>query len=146
MLYYFDKEDICILWRLFKEKYGSAKFGVVTYNDREAMADYIIWRALKLMFDPSMEDSEWTEIRGFKVRKWMLFKSSGIHVLDVGSHTLYMLAEKDYPLASCFEIIYQMVNGAKQLKLQKAYDTDHQAFNLLSKYKKILSEQSSKKK
>ena len=76
----------------------------------------------------------------------MLFQSSGIHVLDVGSHTLYMLIEKDYPLASCFEIIYQMVNGAKQLKLQKAYDTDDQAFNLLSKYKKILSQQSSKKK
>lgn len=57
-----------------------------------------------------------------------------------------MLIEKDYPLASCFEMIYQMVNGARQLKLQKAYDTDDQAFHLLSKYKKILSQQSSKKK
>ena len=108
------------------------------------MSNYIIWRALKLMFDPSMEDSEWTEIRWLKVRKWMLFQSSGVYVLDVGSHTLYMLIEKDYPLASWLEIIYQMVNGAKQLKLQKAYDTDDQAFNLLSKYKKILSQQSSK--
>ena len=40
--------------------------------------------------------------------------------IDIGPHTLYMLIEKDYPLASCLEIIYQMVNGARQLKLQKA--------------------------
>jgi hypothetical protein len=144
MLYY--REDICTLWKLFNEKYGATKFGAVTYNNQEAMSDYIMWRALKLMFDPSLEESEWTEIRRYKVRKWMLFQSSGVHVLYIGPHTLYMLIEKDYPLASCLEIVYQMVNGTRQLKLQKAYDTDDQAFDLLSKYKKILGQQSSKKK
>ena len=68
----------------------------------------------------------------------MLFQSSGVHVLEIGPDTMYMLVEKDYPLASSLEIVYQMVN--KLLKLQQAYDTDDQAFNLLLKYKKILSQ------
>ena len=95
------------------------------------------------MFDPSMEDFEWTEIKGCKVKRWRLFQSSGIHVLEIGPHTLYMLAEKDYPLENYQEIVYQMVNGTGLLNLQNDYDTDDQAFNLLSKYKKILGQQTS---
>ena len=54
-----------------------------------------------------------------------------------------MLPERDYPLENYLEIVYQMVNGAGLLNLQNDYDTDDQAFNLLSKYKKILGQQTS---
>ena len=37
-----------------------------------------------------------------------------------------------------------MVNGDKSLKLQKDYDSDDQAFNLLTKYKKIFDQMNSK--
>lgn len=90
-----------------------------------------------------MEDSEWTEIIRHKVKRWRLFQSSGIHVLELGPLTLYMLAEKDYPVVNYWEIVHQMVNGAGLLNLQNDYDTDDQAFNLLSKYKMILDQQTS---
>ena len=92
------------------------------------------------MYEPSMDDSEWTEIVGYKVRQWRLFQDSGIHVLDIGPITLYMLAEKDYPVVRYWNTVNQMVNGTGSLKLQKDYDSDDQAFNLLSKYKKILGQ------
>jgi hypothetical protein len=96
-----------------------------------------MWRALKLMFEPSMEDHEWTEIVDYKVRRWRLFQDSGVHVLDIGPITLYMLAEVDYPVVRYWKVVNQMVNGDKSLKLQKDYDSDDQAFKLLTKYKNI---------
>ena len=107
------------------------------------MADNVLWRALKLMYEPSMDDSEWTEIVGYKVRQWRLFQDSGVHVLDIGPITLYMLAEKEYSVVRYWNTVNQMVNGAGLLKLQKDYDTDDQAFYLLSKYKTILGQLSS---
>jgi hypothetical protein len=63
--------------------------------------------------------------------------------LDIGPITLYMLAEKDYPVVRYWNTVNQMVNGAGLLKLQKDYDSVGHAFNLLSKYKKILGQQTS---
>ena len=128
--------------------FGAKKFDGKKYEKEKidyikSMSDNVLWRALKLMFDPSMQDSEWTEIVEYKVRKWRLFQSSGIHVLEIGPLTLYMLAEKDYPVVRYLNTVNQMVNGAGLLNLQKDYDTDDQAFNLLSKYKKILGQQTS---
>jgi hypothetical protein len=102
--------------------------------------DNVLWRALKLMFEPSMDDSEWTEIVQYKVKQWRLFQDSGIHMLTIGPIILYMLAEKDYPVVRYWNTVNQMVNGSKSLKLQKDYDSDDQAFNLLSKYKKIFDQ------
>ena len=48
-----------------------------------------------------------------------------------------MLAEVDYPVVRYWNVVNQMVNGDKSLKLQKDYDSDDQAFKLLSKYKNI---------
>lgn len=135
MLYYFDREDVEDLWKLYKEKFGAKKFDGQKYETneldyRQTMADNVLWRALKLMFEPSMDDSEWTEIAKYKVKRWRLFQDSGIHVLEIGPHTLYMLADKEYPVVRYWNVVNQMVNGAGILKLQKDYDTDDQAFNL----------------
>ena len=148
MLYYFDREDVDDLWKLYKAKFGAKKFDGEKYEIEKidhvkTMADNVLWRALKLMYEPSMDDSEWTEIVGYKVRKWKLFQDSGIHLLEIGPITLYMLAEKDYPVVRYWNTFNQMVNVAGLLNLQKAYDTDDQAFDLLSKYKTILGQLSS---
>jgi hypothetical protein len=148
MLYYFDREDVDDLWKLYKAKFGAKKFDGEKYEIEKidhvkTMADNVLWRALKLMYEPSMDDSEWTEIVEYKVRKWKLFQDSGIHLLEIGPITLYMLAEKDYPVVRYWNTVNQMVNVAGLLNLQKAYDTDDQAFDLLSKYKKIHGQLSS---
>ena len=59
MLYYFDREDVCTLWRIYKERFGAKKFeakknGKETFDYIKSMSDNVLWRALKLMFDPSM--------------------------------------------------------------------------------------------
>ena len=145
MLHYFDREDIEDLWKLYKAKFGAKKFDGKKYEIDQidhvlTASDNVLWRALKLMFEPSMDDSEWTEIADYKVRRWRLFQDSGVHVLDIGPITLYMLAEMDYPVVRCCNIVNQMVNGDRSLKLQKDYDPDDQAFNFLSKYKKIFDQ------
>ena len=106
----------------------------------KTMHDNVLWRALNLMYKPSMDDSEWTEIVEYKVKQWKLFQDSGIHVLTIGPIILYMLAEKDYPVVRYWNIVNQMVNGTGSLKLQKDYDSDDQAFTLLSKYKKVFGQ------
>ena len=102
------------------------------------MGDLVTWQSLKLMFDPLYDDSIWRDMPKYKVRKWKLFQGCGVHVLEVGPYTLYMLAEKDYPLSNCKEILYQMLKGKIQLQLQQVYWVDNQAFELLKKYKDIL--------
>jgi hypothetical protein len=103
MLYYFDREDVDDLWKLYKAKFGAEKFDGKKYEIDQidhviTMSDNVLWRALKLMYEPSMDDSVWTEIVQYKVRKWRLFQDSGVHMLEIGPITLYMLAEKDYPV------------------------------------------------
>ena len=64
-------------------------------------------------------------------------------MLTLGPITLYMLAEKDYPVVRYWNVVNQMVNSERTLKLQKDYDSDDQAFNLLTKYKKIFDQMNS---
>ena len=102
------------------------------------MGDLVTWQSLKLTFDPLYDDSVWRDISKYKVLRWKLFQSCGVHILQVGPYTLYMLVEKDYPLSSNKEILYQMLKGKIQLQLQQKYWVDSQAFELLKKYNKIL--------
>jgi hypothetical protein len=58
-------------------------------------------------------------------------------MLTIGPRILYMLAEKEYLVVRYWNVVNQMINGLKSLKLQKDYDSDDQAFELLTKYKAI---------
>ena len=54
MLYYFDREDVDDLWKLYKEKFGAKKFDGQKYEIEKmdhikTMHDNVLWRALKLM-------------------------------------------------------------------------------------------------
>lgn len=90
------------------------------------------------MFEPSIEDSEWKELQKKKVMSWRLFQSCGIHILEVGSFTIFMLVEKAYPLDAYKDIVTQMVKGTITLQMQKNYWFDYQAYDLLEKYERIL--------
>ena len=84
MLFYFDREDVCMLWKVLKEKFGATKFNTSTEDDPQATADFVMWKSLKLMFDPYLEDSEWREIKSCKVRRWMIFQSSEFIFWNLG--------------------------------------------------------------
>lgn len=142
MLEYFDKGDFDDLWTLYKAKFGATKFDGQKYEiEKEdyikTLQDNVLWRALKLMYEPSIEDFEWTEIVDYKVKQWKLFQESGIHMLTIGPRILYMLGDKEYPVMRYWNVVNQMINGPKPLKLQKDYDSDDQAFKLLTQYKAV---------
>jgi hypothetical protein len=65
MLEYFDREDVDDLWTLYKAKFGATKFDGQKYEVAKedyikTMQDNVLWRALKLMYEPSKDDYEWT--------------------------------------------------------------------------------------
>ena len=139
MLWTFDRNDVCSLWYVYKEKYGDTKFKTPKKNGPAEIHDFLMWQSLKIMFNPSMEDSIWKDIAGYKLRRWMLYQSCGVHILDIGVYTVYFLTEKDYPgLNMHKDILKQMFERNDTLKLQRHFMSDHQAYKLLQKYEKIL--------
>lgn len=112
----------------------------------EKVYDRVMWNYLKVMFEPTPEDEEWSKLRYNTVQKWKLFQSCGVHVLDAHGLTIYMLVEKDYPLSWLKNIVHQMINGKIQLQMQKNYWTDDQAYQLLKTYERILKPKEPKQK
>ena len=131
-----DRDDVIAIWRLYKEKYDGKQMN--TALDINLAFESIMYRSLKIMFDPQPGDSEWNEIGFNKVHKWFLYQSCGVHELRVGAVTLFLLVEKDYPsLNKCKEILRQMIRPGF-LKCQQHYVSDHQAYKLTQKYENIL--------
>ncbi|GKA34938.1 hypothetical protein Tco_0721367, partial [Tanacetum coccineum] len=87
-----------------KAKYGSTRpvedFDLVLSND------------LKTMFEPHVEDEIWKLQQRYKVLRWKLFNSCGVHCLSLQSGMIYMLVEKRYPLIP--PIIKDMMNKKLQ--------------------------------
>ncbi|PWA91170.1 hypothetical protein CTI12_AA092580 [Artemisia annua] len=88
MLWVFDREDVCNLWDVYRQKYGKDEYKCMKSNDTIEIADFLMWQSLKVMFNPAMDDHIWREIHGCKLRKWMLYQSCGVHFLDIGTYTL----------------------------------------------------------
>lgn len=121
---------------LYKEKYNKKQMNEKT--DELFTYEKIVYRSLRIMFDPQPSDREWNEMEFGKVYKWFLYQSCGVHELRADAVTLYLLAEKDYPrLNTNKKIIQQMVKPGV-LKCQRHYMSDHQAYKLQRKYDKIL--------
>nr|GEU71738.1 hypothetical protein [Tanacetum cinerariifolium] len=83
-------EDLKDLYKLVKARYGSTR--------PVDNMDYLLWSDMKLMFEPYVQDEVWKRQQGYKVLKWKLYASCGVHSLRMQSIQIYMLVEKKFPL------------------------------------------------
>nr|GFB44994.1 hypothetical protein [Tanacetum cinerariifolium] len=86
MLKDFDKEDVETLWKLVKAKYGSTR--------PERDYDRVLWGNLKVMFEPHVEHEVCKMQQRYKVVRWTLFNSCGVHLLSMQSGHIYMSSKK----------------------------------------------------
>ncbi|GKE29018.1 hypothetical protein Tco_1444402, partial [Tanacetum coccineum] len=90
MLKSFDREDLETLYKLVKAKYGSTR----PVED----LDLVLYRDLKTMFEPHVEDDVWKNQSDYRVLDWKLYDSCGVHSLKKKNIHIHMLVEKKYPL------------------------------------------------
>ncbi|GKE29464.1 hypothetical protein Tco_1444848 [Tanacetum coccineum] len=91
MLKSFNSEDLEDLYKLVKAKYESTR----PVED----LDLLLWGKLKTIFEPHVEDKVWRNQQEYKVLNWKLYDSCGVHSLMMQHVQIYMLVEKNYPLA-----------------------------------------------
>ncbi|GKB28766.1 hypothetical protein Tco_0868167 [Tanacetum coccineum] len=86
----FDREDLEVLYRIVKDRFKSTKL----VDDNK-----VLWGYLMTMFVPSACDEMWREQGRYLIKNWKLIDSCGVHCLMLESMYIYMLVEKEYPLA-----------------------------------------------
>ncbi|GJT48053.1 hypothetical protein Tco_0974210 [Tanacetum coccineum] len=90
MLKMFDREDLEVLYRIVKDRFKSTK----PVGDNR-----VLWGNLMTMFEPSAGDEMWREQGRYLIKSWKLIDSCRVHCLMLESMYIYMLVEKEYPLA-----------------------------------------------
>ena len=65
MLYFVDSDDVCTLWKLYKEKYGD--------NAPTEVYERVIYYMLKVMFEKTDGDLEWKILKAGKVLNLYLY-------------------------------------------------------------------------
>ncbi|GJT59374.1 hypothetical protein Tco_1002907 [Tanacetum coccineum] len=104
MLKSFDREDLETLWKLVKAKHGSTR--------PEEGYERVLWRDLKTIFDPHVDDQVWRNQQDYRVLDWNIYDSCGVHSLRMQHMHIHMLVEKRYPLTPA--IITNMLNKKLQ--------------------------------
>ncbi|GKA38383.1 hypothetical protein Tco_0730934 [Tanacetum coccineum] len=92
MLKSFDRKDLETLYKLVNAKYGSTR----PVED----LDLVLYRDLKTMFEPHVEDNVWKNQSNYRVLDWKLYDSCGVHSLRKQNVHIHMLVEKRYPLTA----------------------------------------------
>ncbi|GKB56249.1 hypothetical protein Tco_0912435 [Tanacetum coccineum] len=88
----FSRDDLIELYRLVIKKYGA--------NRPEEMYDRVLWGDLKTMFDPPLsDDAIWSLPLQQKMINWRYYPSCAVHCLTLDDTTIYMLADRKYPLS-----------------------------------------------
>ncbi|GJU98370.1 hypothetical protein Tco_1327641 [Tanacetum coccineum] len=88
----FSRDDLTELYRLVIKKYEA--------NRPEEMYDIVLWGDLKTMFDPPLsDDAIWSWPLQQKIVNWRYYDSCAIHCLTLDASTIYMLADRKYPLS-----------------------------------------------
>ncbi|GJW33841.1 hypothetical protein Tco_0053873 [Tanacetum coccineum] len=88
----FSRDDLTELYRLVIKKYGA--------NRPEEMYDRVLWGDLKTMFDPPLsDDAIWSLPLQQKMINWRYYPSCAVHCLTLDASTIYMLADRKYPLS-----------------------------------------------
>ncbi|GKC07176.1 hypothetical protein Tco_0998786 [Tanacetum coccineum] len=75
MLKSFDRKDLETLYKLVKAKYGSTR----PVED----LDLVLYRDLKTMFDPHVEDQVWKNQSDYRVLEWKLYDSCGGRIVGI---------------------------------------------------------------
>ncbi|GJU30886.1 putative ribonuclease H-like domain-containing protein [Tanacetum coccineum] len=92
MLKDFSRDKLVELYRLVIKKYGA--------NTPEEMYDRVLWGNLKTMFDPPLsDDAIWSLPLQQKIINWRYFSTCVVHCLTLDASTIYMLADRKYPLS-----------------------------------------------
>ncbi|GKA84102.1 ribonuclease H-like domain-containing protein, partial [Tanacetum coccineum] len=88
----FSRDDLIELYNLVIKKYGA--------NIPEEMYDIVLWGDLKTMFDPPLsDDAIWSFPLQQKIINWRYYPTCVVHCLTLDASTIYMLADRKYPLS-----------------------------------------------
>ncbi|GKB39358.1 hypothetical protein Tco_0884300 [Tanacetum coccineum] len=121
-----DRQDLNDLYRLVQER----------FQDHPLEGhDLLLWGDLRMLFDPDEKDELWMNQLDWKLLKWKLYESCGVHTLfmDGTPMEINMLVEKKYPLIK--ELLEKMLN----LQLE-AEEESTMAFELIKFIKSMLEE------
>ncbi|GKC29970.1 putative ribonuclease H-like domain-containing protein [Tanacetum coccineum] len=110
------------------------KMEAKTYHPLEGH-DLLLWEDLRMIFDPDEKDELWMNQLDWKLLRWKLYESCGVHTLfmDGTPMEISMLVEKKYPLIK--ELLEKMLN----LQLE-AEEESTMAFELIKFIKSLLEE------
>ncbi|GJR86242.1 hypothetical protein Tco_0210253 [Tanacetum coccineum] len=121
-----DRQDLNDLYRLVQER----------FQDHPLEGhDLFLWGDLRMLFDLDEKDELWMNQLNWKLLKWKLYESCGVHTLfmDGTPMEINMLVEKKYPLIK--ELLEKMLN----LQLE-AEEESTMAFELIKFIKSMLKE------
>ncbi|GJV03290.1 hypothetical protein Tco_1336859 [Tanacetum coccineum] len=121
-----DRQDLNDLYRLVQER----------FQDHPLEGhDLLLWGDLRMIFDPDEKDELWMNQLDWKLLRWKLYESCGVHTLfmDGKPMEINMLVEKKYPLIK--ELLEKMLN----LQLE-AEEESTMAFELIKFIKSLLEE------
>ncbi|GKB14574.1 hypothetical protein Tco_0848497 [Tanacetum coccineum] len=119
-----DRQDLNDLYRLVQER----------FQDHPLEGhDLLLWGDLRMLFDLDEKDELWMNQLDWKLLKWKLYESCGVHTLfmDGTPMEINMLVEKKYPLIK--ELLEKMLN----LQLE-AEEESTMAFELIKFIKSML--------
>ncbi|GJR99165.1 hypothetical protein Tco_0315674 [Tanacetum coccineum] len=121
-----DRIDLNDLYRLVQERFQD--------HPLEGQ-DLLLWGDLRMIFDPDEKDELWMNQLDWKLLRWKLYESCGVHTLfmDGKPMEINMLVEKKYPLVK--ELLEKMLN----LQLE-AKEESTMAFELIRFIKSLLEE------
>ncbi|GJV07141.1 hypothetical protein Tco_1344797 [Tanacetum coccineum] len=86
-----DRKDLNDLYMLDQER----------FQDHPLKGhNLLLWGDLRMIFDPDKKDELWMNQLDWKLLRWKLYESCGVHTLfmDVKPMEINMLVEKKYPL------------------------------------------------
>ncbi|GJV90443.1 hypothetical protein Tco_1538256 [Tanacetum coccineum] len=124
MLQRIDREDLEALWRIVKAKYGDTR--------PEDEFERVLYRDLRVMFEPNIKSDVWRMLQGYRVTTWKLIDSSGVHFKRFDNLHIFMLVERRYPLTPI--TITNILN--KKLQTDHQNETCYQLLRLMIKHRK----------
>ncbi|GKD72595.1 hypothetical protein Tco_1330877 [Tanacetum coccineum] len=126
MLQGIDREDLEALWRIVKAKYGDTR--------PENEFKRVLYRDLKVMFEPDIKSDVWRMLQGYRVTIWKLIDSSGVHFVRFDNLYIFMLVKRRYLLTPI--TITNMLN--KKLQTDHQNEMCYQLLKLMVKQQKGL--------
>ncbi|GJZ53035.1 hypothetical protein Tco_0607920 [Tanacetum coccineum] len=80
MLQGIDREELEVLWRIVKAKYGDTR--------PEDEFERVLWGDLKVMFEPNIRSDGWRMLQGYRVTVWKLIDSSRVHFVSAAGERI----------------------------------------------------------